>query len=43
MPLIDLTLEGSGHDPLAQSLEAAHIGLRQAASVVTVPDFEPDG
>lgn len=43
MQLIELALEVFGHDPLVLSLDAAHLGLHQAASVVTAPDFEPDG
>ena len=39
MQFVDLALEGSGHDPLAQSFDAVHLGLHQAASVVTAPHF----
>jgi hypothetical protein len=37
MQLHDLTLERARHDPLAQALEAMHLGLHQAAPVVTAP------
>lgn len=36
---VDLTPEGSGHGPLAQSLGAVHFGLHQAAPVVSAPHF----
>lgn len=39
MQFVDLALEGSRHDPLAQAFNAVHLGFHQAASVVTIPVF----
>lgn len=39
MQLIDLALEGALHHPLAQPLDAEHLGYHQTSSVVTAPHF----
>lgn len=41
MQLIDLVLEGSGHDPIAQLFKAIHLCLHQTMPVVAIPHF-PD-
>lgn len=42
LELRDLPIEVTGHHPLTQPLEAAHLGFHQAAAVVAAP-FLPDG
>ena len=39
MQLHHLAFKGAGHHPFAQALEAVHLGLHQATSVVAAPDF----
>lgn len=34
-----LAMEGAGHDPLAQQLDAAHLGLYETAEVVAAPSL----
>lgn len=37
MQFVDLVLESSRHDPLAQVFNAMHLGLQQAAVVIATP------
>ena len=39
MQLVRLAFKRSGNDPIAQSFDAVHLGLHQAAPVITTPHF----